>query len=107
MRVEVVSRQGINKDRERVKAIVTLDDGSTRDYWPYKKPGIADSVIETEAIAHAQQSIDDAAAAELTKPVERVDVDALMARLKAAGLVDGSTYDEVKDEILVDREEPK
>ena len=103
----VKSRQAYG-GRERVKMIVTLEDGTVQDYWPYKTAGISDVDMETEAVANAQQRIDEEAVRvadeEATRPIERTEVDALVARMKAAGLVTGDTYDAVRGEVLVARE---
>lgn len=104
MNAKVVGRQVFNESRERAKIVVTLDDGSTRDYWPYKMPYIPDVLLEAEAIIQVEQSLAAEAEAQANQPVERSEIDAFIAELEKAGLVTGTTWAQVKDEKLVARE---
>lgn len=103
------SRVPCGEKMERVKMIVTLSDGTKRDYWPRVVVGIKDAVLLDQARASVQAELD-AAAVEAAKPSEtvpRAEVDAVIAKLQEAGKVTAKTYEELKTEVAVAVEVPK
>lgn len=85
---------------ERVKVIVTRDDGSKADWWPrYPSDKVPnDATLITQAIVRVTDQ--DAALLDREKnmPVDRAEVDAVVAKLKAANAITSTTWEDLVEE---------
>ena len=101
---EIKERQKYS-DRERVKLVVTLDDGTKRDHWPYVEEGIDDAALEADAIAAVQAQLDAAVEAAANAPIDRAEVDVVVAKLAAAGSIEAKdTWEDLRDKPIATRE---
>jgi len=85
---------------ERVKMVITLEDGSTRDWWPRILKGTKTSQeLADEAMAFVQADLDAAAEVQANMPIERADLDAILVKLKKAGRIESDNWDDLQMEV--------
>jgi len=101
MTAKILNRQGMpGSKRERVKIVVTLDDGTLRSWWPYIEQGsVSDKDLLQQAVDIVQADLDAAVEAEANMPVERDEIDEVLAKLQGKTLT-GKTWDEAKAQIM-------
>ena len=103
---EVTGRIPISETRERVLIVVNID-GTLYDYRPWVTINAQrDSDLLTEAEAAIMQRLaDDAEAQTSSETILRTEVDAQVARMRAANLVTALNWKELTQEALVTRTE--
>lgn len=91
-------------DRNRVKVLVTLDNGTVRDYWPYVTVDKPDAEIEADAIVAVQAQLDAVIEDTVNQPVDRSEVDAVIAKLRTAGSIESDDeWEDLRDNPILTR----